>query len=173
MKELLNLFYRQDMELILCGAFVCAVCFRQVWLRAGTRIWFRAACVLAMAFWCYVLALLTLLNRSPGSESRYFLMPLNYVWELYLTGNEEVSHSMFMNAALFFPAGLLLSALADRALPRRRVVWSICLLLAGASLAVECCQLLLEIGRFEIDDTLFNSLGAYMGTLVLWPETPK
>lgn len=170
MNKLLNLFYQLPLWLIFCCAVVLSHFFRKVWLRDGSRPWFRTACVLALLFWCYLLARLTLLYRPLGYENRCFLMPLHFLLEMYQTGNTELPRTMFMNAVLFFPAGLLLAALADRSRPWTRTAGRICLLLLAVSLAVECCQRTLQIGRFETDDILFNGLGAYLGTRVLRPE---
>ena len=173
MKKLLNLFYRLPLGWLFLGACVTAFCFRAAWSRWGTRPWFRAVCILTLAFWIYVLAQLTLLNKPLGCETRFHLVPLHFLWEMLTTHNNELFRTMFMNAILFFPAGLLVSALLPRSWPRRRAVSAVCLLFLGTSAAIECCQFILQIGLAEVDDLLFNGLGAYLGTLVIWPKLPR
>lgn len=165
MSELLNLFYRQSLGLIFWGAVLAAVVFQLLWKRYGSRRWFRCGCALLMIFWAYVMLRLTVLYRTPGCCSEWYVLPLRFLWEMYTTGNTELWRTMFMNAMLFFPAGLLVTALLPRTWSRRRTVLTVCGIFFTVSAAVECTQFVMAFGRAEADDLLFNVLGACLGTI--------
>lgn len=164
MKSLLLLFYRLDPVWILLLAYLATLGFRSCWNIWGNRPWFRPLCGGLLLVWCYILVHQTILYRMIGSCAVRHLMPLQFLREVYVTGNLELFRSMFMNCALFYPAGILLTVLAPRSWPRRRTAAAVCLALLLVSMAVEGFQLHYAIGRAETDDVLFNTLGAWLGT---------
>ena len=165
MRHLLILFYCQDPGWILFFAYLATLGFLAIWRSCGTRSWFRPLCSCLLLFWGYVLLQLTILHRIPGSCDIRQPVPLHFLWQIYTTGNWELLRSMFMNAALFFPAGLLLTALVPRSWSRRRATVTVCLTFLLVSMAVEGLQLVYAMGQAEADDVLFNVLGAFLGTL--------
>ena len=70
-----------------------------------------------------------------------------------------------MNAVLFYPAGLLATAL----LPEKWPGWCRCvlvvLLLGALSVGIEYAQYFWRLGRVEIDDVIHNAAGALAGSL--------
>jgi glycopeptide antibiotics resistance protein len=70
------------------------------------------------------------------------------------------------NVAVFFPIGLSLAgALGHGA--RARQVWGAISLCAGLSLAIELAQLGIPGRATDVDDLLFNTLGAALGAVCL------
>ena len=75
---------------------------------------------------------------------------------------------MLANFAAFIPFGLLLSeflASAKRFSAGRRLGLAT-LAGFGLSLCIECLQLLLRVGFFELTDLVMNTLGAFVGALI-------
>ena len=74
------------------------------------------------------------------------------------------------NVAVFVPFGLFLSeflASAKRLRPGRRL-GLVTLAGFGLSLTIECLQLLLHVGFFELTDLVMNTLGAFIGAVLAW-----
>jgi glycopeptide antibiotics resistance protein len=80
-------------------------------------------------------------------------------------GNIEILRSNFMNAVLFYPAGLVLCSL----LPQKWRPWLrillVSVLLCVLSCAVEQAQYVYSLGQVEIDDVIHNTLGAMLGAI--------
>lgn len=71
---------------------------------------------------------------------------------------------VYLNIAMFEPIGMTLGVLlkdARASMPRFMVVFLIGL---GLSVTIEVLQKLLTLGAFEIDDIIWNTAGALLGT---------
>lgn len=68
-----------------------------------------------------------------------------------------------VNIALFLPLGLLLAIVWHGQQRVRRRVIALCAL---ASLTIESLQYLFQLGYTDIDDLIFNTLGAFLGYLM-------
>lgn len=80
-------------------------------------------------------------------------------------GNENGLAEIVSNIIAFIPFGLLLSeflASAKRFSARSRLGFTI-LAGFGLSLCIECLQLVLRVGFFELMDLVMNTLGAFIG----------
>lgn len=75
------------------------------------------------------------------------------------------------NALLFVPWGIL----APLCFASLRPVWALRGAALGLSLSFECLQYGLRLGMFDVDDLIFNLLGAMVGqkALQLLPDTGK
>ena len=67
-------------------------------------------------------------------------------------------HGMIQNIALFVPLGLLIRGGWTKMTIKRVVLLGFL-----CSLSIELVQLVLRLGWFDVDDILFNTLGAYLG----------
>ena len=109
----------------------------------------------------------TVIGRESGPREVY-LAPFH----LLLAAREQPEHyrAMLMNAFLFLPLGLSLSAL----LPGRRWLRVVLTVLAGLALSigVEWAQYRYGLGTCETDDVLCNTFGALLGAAHV-PLTPK
>lgn len=107
----------------------------------------------------------TIGNRSESGDFRISLIPFHSYQEALTRNNPELYRSNFMNAALFYPAGLLATAL----LPKRWPGWCKCILvtilLMAMSVGVEYAQYYYALGDCEIDDVIHNTAGALVGSL--------
>ena len=115
---------------------------------------------------CLAGALYTTLGNRGGTENLEInLVPFHSYREVMNGGNPEIYRSNFMNAVLFYPAGLLATVL----LPEKWPGWCRCVLvviLFGAmSAGIEYAQYFWQLGRVEIDDVIHNTAGALAGSL--------
>ncbi len=76
----------------------------------------------------------------------------------------EVYRGYAMNALLFVPLGLLLPFCGRGRSAWRPVVWAVLIALA-VSCGVEALQYRFVAGRAETDDVIFNTFGAFVGSL--------
>lgn len=154
----------------LCGLFVwatvSAVCEKRGWHRA--RIVFHAVALLpAVAVILYA----TLVRREPGIGTQMPILRPFAVLEA-AKRQPECYREIVMNAFLFYPLGLTVSALWS---VRRSRAASFGLTIAcavGLSLCIECLQYFLRLGLAETDDVICNMLGAVVGASHIWLVAP-
>ena len=130
------------------------------------RLW-RPAIALLLLAWLAVIVSATLAGRSgisfrPAPE----LLPFHSYRAVLSGESRELLRSNFMNAVLFYPAGLLGCDLLPEGWSRKRRIFvgaGLCVLL---SLGIECSQYLFSLGQAEADDVIHNGLGAFLGGVV-------
>ncbi len=79
--------------------------------------------------------------------------------------NEQGRIELFFNFAAFVPFGFFLSKflfVAQRLDVWRRIVFA-SLVSFGLSLIIECLQLVLRVGCFELTDLVLNTIGGFIG----------
>lgn len=165
MEGILVWFYCLPMERAAALLALGAVSFRLLKKKWGQTRLFRAGVMLCFALWLGAILYTTLLSREPGSSAVVSWTLFSSVRQ-WLTGeNREAIRSALMNAALFFPGGVLLGAFLPRRWPlwRRAAVGAA--MLGLLSLGIEGTQYAFSLGRAEADDVLFNTLGALSGLL--------
>ena len=86
--------------------------------------------------------------------------PLRTTREVWALGAWPFIYHAIGNAAWFAPLGALLALRRPR-----RPAWIALAAGAALSLTVECAQLLLGTGIPDVDDVLYNALGALLGWL--------
>ena len=94
------------------------------------------------------------------------LLPFHSYRAVVAGENPELLRSNFMNAVLFYPAGLLGCDLLPEGWSRKRRIFvgaGLCVLL---SLGIECSQYLFSLGQAEADDVIHNGLGSLLGGAV-------
>ena len=128
----------------------------------------QVTCILAAFIYLYLVYLITVFSRSPGSESDYMLTPFwSYAFILRYE-NRAVLEENILNVFLLMPAAVLACEAAHN---RKAVKW-ITLGALGVSASIEVMQLVFKRGLFEWDDMIHNTLGAYIGSL-LWCRIRK
>ena len=82
-----------------------------------------------------------------------------------VSGNEEILFLILFNIAVFVPFGFTLAEFLSSA--KRLAGWRClkytALTALGLSLCIECLQLLLRAGMFELTDLVLNTAGAALG----------
>ena len=108
---------------------------------------------------------LTISTRDVSATDSLLLVPFHSYREVLAGGNPEIYRSNFMNAVLFYPAGLLATVL----LPEKWPGWCKCILVilvfGALSAGIEYVQYTYALGRCEIDDVIHNTAGAFIGSL--------
>ena len=127
--------------------------------------WKMAVCLLFL-LWLAVIYFGTLGNREEGGNfSQPNWIPFASYREVLHGGNREIYRTNFMNAVLFYPAGLF----GCTALPKSwKQPWKKLLmfaLLMLVSAGIEYVQYRFHMGLPETDDIIHNSLGALLGTI--------
>ena len=123
----------------------------------------KAAVRVLFVLWLVVLFIGTLGQRMEGRGfSQPVLMPFASYYAVLHGGTREIWRTNFMNAVLFYPAGLL----GCESLPGERKGWKAALVAASfalVSIGIEYAQFRFGLGLAETDDVLHNTLGALLG----------
>lgn len=128
------------------------------------RRW-KAAVACAAVLWVGVILMFTVTQRETGTTDTVLLIPFHSYREMAATGNIEILRSNFMNAILFYPAGLLTVTLLPEKWPRWLRVLPVFAFFTCCSIGVEYFQYAFSAGRAEIDDVLHNGAGALVGAV--------
>ena len=151
---------------------ICTVLFCLVYTMLKRQNWWRWFCAVLLTASLAAAFLITIGNRGGGSDYQINLVPFHTYREVLNGGHPDIYRTNFMNAALFYPAGLLLTSL----LPQKWPGWCRCLLTAALfcamSGAIEYAQYRYALGNVEIDDVIHNTAGALMGSLAVLILTP-
>lgn len=108
----------------------------------------------------------TVSDRTTGNTLDYNLIPFHSYRAVMNGDNPEILRSNFMNAVLFYPAGLLTASLLPDKLPRWSRLLLTVLLYSFMSTGIEYLQYRYALGNVEIDDIIHNTLGAFLGSLL-------
>ena len=140
---------------------------------AHTWFW-KTGIPLLLIGWIGVILYGTLGQRATdGNAAAPILIPFHSYYLALTGGNVEIYRTNFMNAILFYPAGLL----GCQLLPRRwRKIHKVLLLtvpLALLSIWIEYTQYHLGLGLAETDDVIHNTLGTLLGIQACYPLAPK
>lgn len=114
----------------------------------------------ALISYLYMVLVLTVLSRQPGSESAMRLIPF-WSWREAFN-NKYILYEIIDNIILFIPIGLLLSVL----LHERRVFRSIMFAFLY-TLILELLQYIFEVGLFEFDDIIAAMIGTFIGLQIV------
>ena len=166
MGRLLTWFYCLPLSGVLCLAALCTLVFlllKGIW---GERHWWNAALGLALLGCAALIVYTTLGGRERGSPGQAELKLFHSYRAVMNGGNGEILRSNFMNAALFYPAGVLAVSLLPERWPRGCRWLLVLLVLAALSVGIEYRQYVCALGRAEVDDVFHNALGAVLGGLL-------
>ena len=119
--------------------------------------------ILRYVFLTYLVCVLFLtLMPQAGSaqgEAKANLIPFFSVIYAVNSGHTTAMYLIILNIILFVPMGVLLPCVFKKAEP----FWVTALLSLGATLTIEMIQIFLPGRAFDIDDVLFNAIGAVLG----------
>lgn len=159
--------YRMQPETVIllmtCGLLIWPILARLLGKRSP-KIWKTVNAVL-LALLAFAIVYYTILRRGRDDFRMVQLLPfasLDAAKHL-----SEIYRELMMNVLMFFPVGLLLSAvLPDKWSIGKRILLT---LLAGIlfSAAIELVQYFLVCGDVETDDVITNTIGTFIGTLQL------
>lgn len=167
LKAIFMWIYRMDFHeaLILLTAFTGLFYAAKVKL-GQKRIW-KLAVILGLVMWATSVVIQTIFQRTSDASLQPIWQPFqSYVDALKEEGQKELLRSNFMNAVLFYPAGLLLVSLLPEKWHSRRRLLIVLLLCTGFSLVIEFAQYRYHLGLAQTDDVIHNALGACLGAAV-------
>lgn len=165
LKYLFLHFYVMDIPDILWLLLFATVGFLAAYRWGRKKWWIRWTVAAGLLYMIVVVFVATIGDRTGGTVEQINLIPFHSYREVRSGGNPEIYRSNFMNAVLFYPAGLLATAL----LPEKCPGWCRCvrvvILLGAMSAGIEYAQYIWQLGRVEIDDVIHNTAGALAGSL--------
>lgn len=103
-----------------------------------------------------------------GSLSEPILTPFASYRAALRSGNRELYRTNFMNAVLFYPAGLLGCEVFPKGWKQSRKVILIPLLFTLVSIGIEYAQYRFGLGLAETDDVIHNTLGTVLGFITCY-----
>lgn len=135
--------------------------------RFGKTPYWETGIPLLFLAWIAVILFGTLGQRTEGGNlSQPVLTPFASYYAALNGGSKELYRTNFMNAVLFYPAGLL----GCEVLPTRwKKGWKAVLvtaLFALVSFGIEYTQYRFGLGLAEADDIIHNALGTLLGAIV-------
>lgn len=166
MKKLFLWFYClpiSDAVLLIVLATVVFLFLRE---KYGNTLYWKIGIPILLVCWIIVILFGTLGQRIEGENlSEPILTPFYSYYTALNGGPEELYRTNFMNAVLFYPAGLL----GCEVLPKRwKKVWKVVLvpcIFALVSIGIEYTQYRFALGLAETDDVIHNTLGTLIGAL--------
>lgn len=132
-------------------------------LRRKYPLYGAVALGLTVLLGLFLLDGLVLIRRGGSGEGRGIDLAAEY--RRLVSGNEEILFLILFNIAVFVPFGFTLAEFLSSA--KRLAGWRClkytALTALGLSLCIECLQLLLRAGMFELTDLVLNTAGAALG----------
>lgn len=127
--------------------------------------WCRPLCGLLLCISIAAILASTILRREVRAEAFVpSMIPFDSYRKFLNGGNPELLRSCFMNAVLFYPAGLLSAVmLPGKWNPVARIM-IIGIILTLMSTGIEYAQYAYALGQPEVDDVIHNALGAIIGS---------
>lgn len=136
---------------------------QKTWILWGGRVLF----FLYLMGLCYFLFFAENYGRILGqSNYRYNLVPFREISRFWTYRNILGIYSFLNlvgNVLIFVPAGFFIPILWKK---KRSFLFTVCVTFE-MSLLVECLQLILRVGSFDVDDLILNTLGGILGYLLL------
>ncbi|MCD8105940.1 MAG: VanZ family protein [Lachnospiraceae bacterium] len=148
-------------------------------LRKGIKLLGKCLFLLYMTALVYFLFLSEDFGHGGTGEYSYNIIPfreiLRYIRYREVLGTRAVLMNLVGNVLGFLPFGALVPLMARGA----RRAWRTMLLSFEVSALVELSQLIFQVGCFDVDDMILNTLGGLLGYLLFrltsslyeWAET--
>lgn len=124
--------------------------------------------IIYMFLLCYFLFVSERLGKAADAEYRYNIVLFQeikrFANNIELLGVKAVIINLAGNVIAFMPFGFLLPAVIKQKIG----VIMTTFLSFEFSLFVECLQLYMRVGCFDVDDLLLNTIGGFLGYLVYY-----
>ena len=121
----------------------------------GNRIVF----VSLLAFYVLVVFGFTLMIREPSGKDS---IQTEWLYGFNTFKNTVIIRDCLLNFLLFIPLGVLVSLVSDKYKIIRSLLFGL-----FVSETIECSQLIWQLGSFDVNDLLFNTLGTLIGGLIV------
>jgi len=131
---------------------------------------FRDRRLILLAFFGYLLALLVVVGfvgRTPGIRGVNFHLPLPFLEAIMRGSYDRFTNRSLLNMIAFIPFGFLLPQVLAVFHPDLHLKWIHYVLIGFVfSLLIESCQYLFQVGDFELDDLVKNTMGTAIGAAI-------
>ena len=156
---------KQIYAMPLFSAFILAVTFISIYAALNALYsklkWLKAISVIGFLVSLFGIFYITVLSRAVGT----FSLELRPFYSFVMAKTQpEMYRTVFMNVLLYVPFGVFLSYTISRKHKAMSVIITVISALI-ISVCVEAMQYVYSLGRCEIDDVIFNTLGALWGAL--------
>lgn len=159
-------FYCLPISNILCFLLILSGIYLYLRCRFKKRRFWKPVITLLLIVWLTVIVSATLAGRSSLYCPEPELLPFHSYRTVMAGENPELLRSNFMNAVLFYPAGLLGCDVLPGSWSRKQQVFAAAACCTLLSLGIEASQYLFALGQAEVDDVIHNGLGAFLGGAV-------
>ena len=132
------------------------ILFKRKKMRAG-----RCILIVVLFFYLSTVYFATVLARSRMLREAEML-PVFWSWKQAIDGNKSVIYMVIENFIMLMPIGLFLPIIINK----RYVGLQTILIGLGFSLFIEVSQKALQVGYFEVDDLINNTIGVALGCAV-------
>lgn len=132
-------------------------------LRKDFVFFFKRASTYFLFFYCCILVYCFLLQRSPGTDFGFNLIPFSMILS-YIRSASYAYESLFYllgNVLCLFPFGFYYRIRKPDADFFKTLLLPVIL-----SLLIEVSQILFRMGDFDVDDILMNAAGFYLGYFI-------
>ena len=146
-------------------AVICILALTVFFLMRKKSSCYGAVALAASVFVGLFLLDTAVLNRIGIHWARISGIDLAAEYNRLLHGGERRHVEMLANMAVFVPLGFFLSEFlaALKRFGSWRRIGLVVLVSFGFSLCIECLQLVLRVGWFEVTDLVLNTVGAFVG----------
>ena len=130
----------------------------------GFKTGLRYSAILLLVEYIFLIFCSTVIFRSTGETRQYDFHPF-WSYKAIQEGREDLLAENIMNVVVFIPVGLLLG------IAFKQVTWWKALLIGcSISVTIESLQFFLMRGFSELDDVMHNTLGCFIGWLMVKGE---
>lgn len=168
MGSIFHWIYCLDIPDAITLTILATACFLFLERRLSGRRWWKWLLTAGLLLWLGAVLYLTLATRD-ADGSRLLLPPFHSYFQAFSEGKRELLRSNFMNALLFFPAGLLAWALLPKSLSFPKKIALVAAAALLLSLSIEAIQYFRMLGLAEADDVIHNTLGAALAAACCIP----
>ena len=133
--------------------------------------------LILLSFCGYLLALFYVVGvagRNPGTQGVNFHLPLPFLEALLRGSYDRFTNRSLLNMIAFIPFGFLLPLVISIFKPGKQFRWIHYVMIGLCfSLLIESLQYLFQIGEFELDDLVKNTMGTGIGAFISLKLFPK
>ena len=151
--------YAQPLYLVVVEMVLLIMLWMWLKNRYGNRLWWKLFNLVVFVIAVFAILYTTLYSRTESYQAPMFI-PFHSFYQAKT--QPEMYRTMLMNIFLFEPIGLSLPNI----LPKKAHPVAVTIIIAILfSVLIEAAQYCFCLGRCEIDDVIFNTLGAFIGML--------
>ena len=146
--------HQNSLSFMVVCTIVVIMCFLEKQRRKIARV--------GMGLYAFFVLYKTVLSRKSGTT--IIKMDLGWSYKALICGEAGMFSQIYLNIMLFIPIGLFCGILFLNTKKRSRLL-AVRLGVIFTTI-IECLQLILRCGTFELDDILNNTIGTIIGVII-------